>query len=179
MSQAAGALTTADLVTALAREKKAVVQLQEAFARARFLMRALSQREQLDLTRRQTGKLDSTAHATTPIPDGERDARRTAWRSVLADVLALSAHPPSDAGVLTSLAERVLQIDATSPVAQRIASQLSAAGRASWTSAAAKMQLDSAATALSGVVRDGLRPAASAAPTPSARRLQSLLRGTP
>ena len=61
MSRASSALTSSNVASALASEKTALKQLQEAFARSRFLMRALSQREQLDLTRRLTGRLDSIA----------------------------------------------------------------------------------------------------------------------
>ena len=178
MSRAAGALTTADLTTALAREKVALKQLQDAFARQRFLMRALSQREQLDLTRRQTGKLDSIARAVQPIPEGERDAHRLALRAVLRDVFAAGATVPSDASELTALAERVLQIDPSAKTAQRVAAQLSAASAALGDAGkvrAVTAQLDSAAIGLTGMMRESLRPAASAPLPRELRELQSHL----
>ena len=178
MSRAAGALTTADLTAALAREKVALKQLQDAFARQRFLMRALSQREQLDLTRRQTGKLDSIARAVQPIPEGERDAHRLALRAVLRDVFAAGATVPSDASELTALAERVLQIDPSAKTAQRVAAQLSAASAALGDAGkvrAVTAQLDSAAIGLTGMMRESLRPAASAPLPRELRELQSHL----
>ena len=178
MSRAAGALTTADLTAALAREKVALKQLQDAFARQRFLMRALSQREQLDLTRRQTGKLDSIARAVQPIPEGERDAHRLALRAVLRDVFAAGATVPRDASELTALAERVLQIDPSAKTAQRVAAQLSAASAALGDAGkvrAVTAQLDSAAIGLTGMMRESLRPAASAPLARELRELQSHL----
>ena len=178
MSRAAGALTTADLTAALAREKVALKQLQDAFARQRFLMRALSQREQLDLTRRQTGKLDSIARAVQPIPEGERDAHRLALRAVLRDVFAAGATVPGDASELTALAERVLQIDPSAKTAQRVAAQLSAASAALGDAGkvrAVTAQLDSAAIGLTGMMRESLRPAASAPLPRELRELQSHL----
>lgn len=61
MSRAALALGESDLTNALRLERVALTNLQEAFARQRFLMRALSQREQLDESRRLTGTLDSVS----------------------------------------------------------------------------------------------------------------------
>lgn len=178
MSRATGALTTADLTTALAREKVALKYLQDAFARQRFLMRALSQREQLDLTRRQTGKLDSIARAVQVIPEGARDAHRLALRAVLRDVLAAGATVPRDASELTALAERVLQIDPSAKTAQRVAAQLSAASAAPGDDGkvrAVTALLDSAATGLTGMMRESLRPAASAPLPRELRELQSHL----
>ncbi|MBL0173380.1 MAG: hypothetical protein IPP90_22360 [Gemmatimonadaceae bacterium] len=178
MSRAAVALNTADLAPALVSERRALSQLQEAFARSRFLMRALSQREQLDPTRRLTGRLDSIARSSMSVPDGERDARRAAWRGVLSEVIALGDQATPDAGRFTALAERVLQIDASSAAAQRIATQLAAAGAAFSASSASprvRALLDSAATAITTIQRVDLRPAAPA-PLPSEqRRLQSLI----
>ena len=57
MSRAATELTARDLAKALVDEKAALVYLQGAFARARYILRALTERERLDLTRRLTGSL--------------------------------------------------------------------------------------------------------------------------
>lgn len=182
MSRAAVALTTAELAPALGQEKFALAQLQEAFARNRFLMRALSQREQLDLTRRLTGRLDSIARDRARVPDGEANARRTALRGVLAELMAAAARAPSgrsdasvfEASVFVGMAQRVLQIDPSSAVSQAIARQLTAAGAAA-SLAAARPSLDSAATALTGYLVGDLRPAAPAALSAEGRALQSSL----
>ncbi len=184
MSRAAVSLNTADLTAALANEKRALTQLQDAFARSRFLMRALSQREQLDPARRLTGRLDSTARGSTPVPDGDRDARRVAWRAILHEVLALGRDAPRteqdtaphNPAQFIALAERVLQLDASTPAAQRIAAQLAAAGTAfsnSPTSLRARVLLDSAAMGLTALQRPLLRPAASAAVPIELRRLRA------
>ena len=178
MSRAAGALNTADLAPALVSEKRALSQLQEAFARSRFLMRALSQREQLDPTRRLTGRLDSIARGAMSVPEGERDAQRSTWRVILNDVIALGNAPARTAERFTALAERVLQIDASSAAAQRVATLLAAAGTAvsaSPTSPRVQALLDSAATTITTMQRDGLRPAAPAPLPWEQRRLQLLI----
>ena len=174
MSRAAVALTVADLTPALAQEKSALKQLQEAFARSRFLMRALSQREQLDLTRRLTGRLDSTASVRAPISEGERNARQGAWRDVLRDLMLVAQQPSLDAPRLSLLAERVLQIDASSPVAQRLSAQLaSAAADTRRPGSRSRLLIDSAATGLTALLEEGLRPAAPAPATGETRRLQA------
>ena len=192
MSRAAVSLTTSDLTTALASEKVALKQLQEAFARSRFLMRALSQREQLDPARRLTGRLDSTARSSAPIPEGAREASRIAWRAILEDVIATARRASGDgtlnrsrvtsrdatdfASQFTALAERVLQTDAASPRAQRVAAQLAAAGAASTSvpsSPRVRALLDSAAIGLTALQADGLRPAAGVAMPAALRRLQA------
>ncbi len=167
MSRAAVSLTTSDLTPALASEKRALTQLQDAFARARFLMKALSQREQLDLTRRQTGKLDSIARGTLPVPDGERDVKAAAWRGILADLLSSRTSVN-----YTTLAERALQIDASSAAAQRIASWLLAAPN----KPAAR---DSAAIAMTTLLRDATRPAPVSRPTLDERLLRDALTASP
>lgn len=182
MSRAAVSLNTADLAPALTSEKRALAQLQEAFARSRFLMRALSQREQLDPTRRLTGRLDSIARGTTAVPDGERDARRIEWRAILQGVVTLGRTTPRESPEgsvpFNTLAERVLQLDATTPASQRIAAQLAAAGaafRQSPSSARVQALLDSAATELTLLQRERLRPAAPAPAPAEMRRLQAKL----
>src|SRR5262249_12539228 len=55
MSQAEKFLTGANTTEALKAERAAVVALQRAFARDRYILRALATRSQLDLSRRLTG----------------------------------------------------------------------------------------------------------------------------
>ncbi len=175
MSRAAGALTVADLTSALVQEKAALVQLQEAFARSRFLMRALSERETLDPTRRLTGRLDSTASMRAMIPDGERNALHAAWRDLLRELMSVAHTSPPDAARLAQLAERVLHIDASSPASQRLAAQLTAAAAATGTPARVRILIDSAATGLTVILGDGLRPAAPAPRAGETRQLQAEL----
>jgi hypothetical protein len=169
-------LTEADLTRALTQEKAALKQLQEAFARSRFLMRALTQREQLDMARRMTGRLDSIATVRAAVPDGERNARRLAWRDVLRDLVAATQASPFDASRLSLLAERVLQVDASSPASQRLAAQLSAASMAASTnSSRSRALIDSAAIGLTTLLGSGVRPSAGGGTPADVRRLQSAL----
>src|SRR5688500_9810009 len=64
MSRANSALIANDLRKALAEEKAAVTHLERAFSRTRYILRALTLRERLDLSRRLTGEL-SSAQSTT------------------------------------------------------------------------------------------------------------------
>ncbi|HEY0931171.1 MAG TPA: hypothetical protein VGE27_14720 [Gemmatimonas sp.] len=144
MSRAALTLGDQDLATALRHEKTALNNLQEAFSRQRFLMRALTQREALDFSRRLSGSLDSIARQTRPTPVGEVETQRVAVRDVLDQVRARgnSTTGPS----YNSLALRVLQLDASNARAQRIAGWLQQAGG---NSGAARTALDSATLGLS------------------------------
>jgi len=160
MSRASVALVDADLPRALAHEKTALVELQEAFARARFLMRALSQREQLDLSRRLSGKREGVNRIPARITDVDQSDRVETLRDVLAALSTDGARDPARAPVI--LAERLLQLDASSADMQRIASQLNAANRAG--PRERRLLLDSAAVAITRALRTTLRPAASGIP---------------
>lgn len=103
MSRAALALGESDLPTALRLERVALTNLQEAFARQRFLMRALPQREQLDLGRRLTGPLDSVSRR----PREPLRASAVPLQQALRDVLT---HLAEDRQSPDRLAVRVLQL---------------------------------------------------------------------
>lgn len=171
MSRASIALTERRLTDALRYEKTALTNLQEAFARQRFLMRALSQREALDPARRHTGAFDSLARATVVVPAPERDAAREALRGVLA---ALLQPRPRD----TELAIQLLQVRSARPGAmrdqQRIAEWLT---RAASNTAAAPALRDSAAAALSAWIAEGAGTQASALSTPVAVQRRALRGG--
>jgi hypothetical protein len=103
MSRAALALGESDLTTALRLERVALTNLQEAFARQRFLMRALSQREQLDFGRRLTGPLDSVSRRPREPHRASAAPLQQGLRDVLTQ-LAGDRQPPG------TLAVRVLQM---------------------------------------------------------------------
>jgi hypothetical protein len=128
MSRAAAALADADPTRALPAEQTALQHLQQAFARSRYILRALTQRERLDLARRLTGTLAGVMRDARPVPEPERDPRVIALRSVLADVAALGAPMEFTAeapAVAARLAERVLRIDASDTALARVATRLS------------------------------------------------------
>ncbi len=153
MSRAALTLGEQDLTTALRHEKTALNNLQEAFARQRFLMRALTQREALDFTRRLTGSLDSIAREPRPMPVGDVEGQRLAIRGILDSILVHHTHDRDGAvrapSSYNSLALRVLQLDAGGArmeMKQRIAGWLQQSGGRS---ASAHSARDSATLALS------------------------------
>lgn len=158
MGRASLALGEQDLTTALRHERTALTNLQEAFARQRFLMRALTQREQLDFTRRLTGPLDSIARGLRATPVGNIDTQRVELRRIL-DALVARARPASPNASFdrppapSALALRVLQLAPGDARAQRIATWLQSAGKegemGSNPSRDARAVLDSASLTLS------------------------------
>jgi hypothetical protein len=159
MSRAAIALTERNLPEALRLEKLALTNLQDAFARQRFLMRALSQREALDPARRHTGALDSVARVAIVAPEPPPDADRVALRAVLDELITLDLRDATASTRLGELSVRVLQVNARARVAQRIAQWLQAASAQPLTSGSPR---DSAATALSVWIGEAERGAPGA-----------------
>lgn len=175
MSRASLALTENRLADALRAEKSALTNLQEAFARQRFLMRALSQREALDPARRHTGAFDSLARATVVVPAPERDATREALRGILAALLRPGARD-------TELAMRVLQVRSARAGAtreqQRIAQWLTrAASNAASNAGTASVLRDSAAAALTAWIVEGAGSEAPAVAAPLAAQRRVLRSG--
>jgi hypothetical protein len=153
MSRAAASLTTNEPATALPYERTALTALESAFSRARILLRALTTRERLDLSRRMTGSLTDAVRDIRPRAAPQLDSRTTALRRALAEIAA----GPSGAQA-AELAERVLRIDASSKAMQGVADQLNRAAGALSTNRNddARQALDRAATALAGELRTGL-----------------------
>jgi hypothetical protein len=158
MSRAAARLADPDLARALPIEKEALTFLQRAFSRSRYILRTLSERERLDLSRRLTGTLAALDRETRPAALPPPSPRVAAIRRVLADLGALSADAnrgaPDVAARATALAEQVLRIDPSSPPLRDVATAIA---QASW---------DRAATALAAIARAELpaEPARGANP---------------
>jgi hypothetical protein len=164
MSRAAASLTNVDLSTALTHERAALAQLERAFARTRILLRALTERERLDLTRRLTGTLTDAARDTRPAAEPELDTRAIALRRTLAGIAALageSTFSPDAASRASHLAEAVLRVDASSKPLQSAAALLSSATTALSANKPneARVLLDRAATEIAGAIRGELPPA--------------------
>ena len=167
MSRASTALTTADATNALGYEKDALMQIERAFSRTRIILRALTARERLDMTRRLTGVLTTVTRDVRQQRAPEPSARVVALRSALAGIagIANAATLAFDAAARASaLAQRVLQIDASSKPLQEVATRLTEAsneisrGRAT----SANALLDSAAVGLGAVLRRDVFSAPSA-----------------
>jgi hypothetical protein len=120
MSQAEKFLAGASTREALTAERAAVAALQRAFARDRYILRALGSRTELDMKRRLTGPV-------TEAPGGRRDQpppRPNRRAALLQDLLAgIGALKTNTAGA-TLLAREALRIDAGSPVLRRAAEDL-------------------------------------------------------
>jgi hypothetical protein len=132
MSRAATGLTSSDLEKALADEKAALGYLQGAFARARYILRALTERERLDLSRRLSGSLLGVLRDSRPPQQGVIDSTAVTLRRVLADVAALGGTVElsgDEAARAARLAQEVLRADASSSALQNVASSLAAASR--------------------------------------------------
>jgi hypothetical protein len=96
MSLASASLTQANLEQALREERTALDHLLRAFARTRFILRALTQRERIDLDRRLSGSLTQAGGLAKAASAAETPERVRALRRLLADVAAL-AHDTSRA----------------------------------------------------------------------------------
>ena len=164
MSRAARALTTADVPGALPHERLALTQLEQAFSHTRIILRALTERERLDLTRRLTGTLTDAVRDTRPVTASELDSRTTALRRALAGIATLAAAQRTDGGAnaaveASALAEGMLGVDPSSKPLQDVAALLA---RVSTSIAGGRRDeasdlLGRAATNLAAIVRAELR----------------------
>lgn len=91
MSRASAELTQANLDQALRDERTALDNLMRAFARSRFILRALTQRERIDLDRRLSGSLNLSAGLSVPAAAAAPPERVPALRRLLAELAALSS----------------------------------------------------------------------------------------
>jgi hypothetical protein len=158
MSQAASALVAVNLDRALQDERLALEHLQRAFSRTRYILRALTERERLDLSRRLTGTLTDAGRHVRPVSDVTSDSTIAAQRGALARIAELVAAErlTADAALAAStIAQRVLRIDPSSETLQGIAARLGQAAVAitDRRSDEARSLLDQAAIELTGAVR--------------------------
>jgi hypothetical protein len=123
MSRASTALNEGDPKTALPLEKAALVSLQQAFSRTRYLLRALTQRERLDLSRRLTGVLTLATPDSRGRPAAGIDSSVASLRQSLREIsmIASGRRPSSAAGVV---AQSVLAVDPSDSTLQRVAARL-------------------------------------------------------
>ncbi|MEO7087028.1 MAG: hypothetical protein ABI442_13885 [Gemmatimonadaceae bacterium] len=133
MSRAAASLTVSEPTTALPYERTALTQLESAFARSRILLRALSTRERLDLSRRLTGSLTDAARDIESSAEPAASSRVVALRRVLSEVATIAGTKTltsSNASAASAIAERALRVDPSSKTLQEASSLLAAAADA-------------------------------------------------
>ena len=176
MSRAATSLTVAELPPALTHERAALAQLERAFSRSRILLRALTEREKLDLSRRLTGSLADAARDTRPSAQPVADTRLVALRRSLAGIAALvgrASFAPDAAATASSIGASVLRVDASDKSLQAVAAELSAAAASLERGRAgdARRDLEKSAESLATVLRRELLDAPPAAPPIGMNRL--------
>jgi len=165
MSTAGRALTAEDLAAALAAEKAAVKALERAFARDRYILRALPGRTELDATRRLTGDLAKASDWVRIVPPRPIDRRLVGLQDLVSGLggltTAASADRTADARQAYVLAAEALRIDAASPVLRQAAADLQRAGD-EWTrtdALAKNRTLAAIATAVAGEARKAMADA--------------------
>jgi hypothetical protein len=166
MSRANSKLTANDPTSALPEEKKALASLQDAFSRTRYILRALTQRERLDLSRRLTGTLELAQRDSRPQPNPGENPRVKALRSAasqLAAVIPSNARdlPPSRETAV--IAQAILQIDPSDSLLRKAADHVT------------QKKYDAALADLSQALRTLLSPASAQSDPAALRRLRGAL----
>lgn len=170
MSQAASRLADVDAAGALPLERDALAFLQRAFSRSRYLLRTLSQREQIDLSRRLSGLLAALAHDGRAPGQAAPNPRVQAARAALTELASLAAAPDQarrDGARVTALAQSLIAIDPSSPALRDVAgavtafeferATLMAAAFVRDLSPAGATAMDADLSALAGALADALR----------------------
>ena len=166
MSRASTALTESNLDVALQQERAALDNLMRAFARSRFILRALTQRERIDLERRLSGALNMTAGLSAPVAMSVPDERTVALRRLLADVASMAS---ADASAVASARRAtvasldLLRTDPSSDTLRVLAGRVQRAASlvAGGSTNAARVQMDSLLEQVSALLASSL-PAAPA-----------------
>jgi hypothetical protein len=178
MSRAASALVEANLPRALADERVALDNLMRALSRSRFLLRALTQREQLDLERRLTGTLTGAGPERRPPGDAPADPRTAAIRRILVELAALSASPAFDDSSrsrLAAAAVSILRVDPSDDTLRAISArvELNAARIGRVSAGSIRPDLESVVLQLGDLLRASL----PVAPTRNASIEEAAFRG--
>jgi hypothetical protein len=161
MSRASTALNESSLDQALRDERTALDNLMRAFARSRFILRALTQRERIDLERRLSGSLNLTAGLSGPISESIPDSRTIALRRLLADVAA------GDSVAAKASALALLREDPGSDAVQRLVARVQVRDR---------LQVDSLVNQLTLLIAGGLPVNPGAVASREAGLLEGALR---
>ncbi len=180
MSRVSQHLLDSDAVSALPVARRALVELEDAFSRQRILLRALTQQELLDFTRRLTGTLADARSLTAPVPPSAADPRDRAERQLLARLTGLGATVAAAArqDSLTYLAQQLLALDPGAEAMQQVAALLTDAvdaERRQQVDEALRL-VDRAAVRLAERIRQRALPAPVAPQDPLVRQLWGTLR---
>lgn len=177
MSRASTALNVAQLTDALASEKSALAQLELAFSRARIILRALAEREALDLTRRLSGDLGDARTSQRAVATPEADARTAALRTALSELAMIAGDASAidtQRAALDLLAQQLLRTDPSFEPLQSVSTLVASAAAGS--DRDARVQLERAVTALAEILRASLPAARPSAPSLDVARLRGALK---
>ncbi|HEY1909739.1 MAG TPA: hypothetical protein VGG73_02350 [Vicinamibacterales bacterium] len=170
MSQAEKFLTAANTADALIQERAAVTALQRAFARDRYILRAMATRSQLDTTRRLTGNLEGAAdwHRASPaLPENKRLAHLTDLLSSVATLTrdgdATKSAAFKDRALV--LAEEAIRTDVASEALRKAATELQRAADAAGDPAVRSRALAVAAGEIATEARHAQADAALSSPS--------------
>lgn len=180
MSAVVTFLNQGDVTSALPPAKSALKDLEQAFSHTRIILRALTQAERLDLTRRMTGELLEAGRDVRPVPVPNGNPRVVALRSVLstvAEMLGTKSPAPDASARSSALAERVLRVDPSAKALQSIAMNLNEAATAFGKSQvdAAHRALETASVSLTESLRAELLTAPASVRTFDSERLNGAL----
>jgi hypothetical protein len=195
MSRAATFLNVADLPAALEAEQVALEHLQRAFSSSRYILRAMTEREELDLGRRLTGSMAGAGPDPRPGVAPGPDPEALELRSILAEVAArpgrIAARTPAgtparggspaddDVATLLGLASRVLALKPGDAHHQEVAGHLRGAADALEGGGAsgevARTLLHEAAAGLAALLRARVAPAPPAGASAPLRLIDGLL----
>jgi hypothetical protein len=179
MSHASTALNATNLNEALKQERTALTHLQGAFARTRYILRALTQRERLDLSRRLTGALGTAGSHLRAVPEPETDARMVALRQTLSGIAALAAQPLEGhhATLVSTSAQNLLRVDPSHPRLQRVSALLAEAATDITQNqmTAARSRLERAASSLAMALEEQLPATPRTSASLDLKRLEGAL----
>ncbi|NQW05549.1 MAG: hypothetical protein HQ485_16210, partial [Acidobacteria bacterium] len=169
-----------DLKVALATERAALVAMQRALSRRRFILRTLTQREPIDDGRRLQGTLADLGRGVRVVDEASVSARVAAARAAMAAVTQVMERATwsfEHASALSDAAAQLLAADARSTSMVDAAARLSAAGEAiaAGDQAGARRLLNETAGRLTAIVSGELATAPQSPPGPDAARLRGAL----
>jgi hypothetical protein len=180
MSRAAAQLTDIDLITALASERAALVAMQRALSRRRFILRTLTERGQIDDTRRLQGKLTGLGSGDRSTEPPATSSLVTAARTALLTVTDVSRQTTLSGGhalQLSAAAAGLLTSEGRGAPVVDVASRLSVASEAivKGTPDVARRALADATTRLIAIASAELTMAPSTSTDPGLARLRGAL----
>ncbi len=169
MSGAITQLNGRDLTAALVEERRALVYIERALARSRFILRALTERERLDLSRRLTGTLSVVRADLRTVPEPRVTPRTATLRAALAALTPLAGDgnvSPEMQRNAADIATRVVQLAPGDSALQGIAGDVLRAVRPRTTAAERRRLVEDAIVRLLVLARAGL-PAETGATEPA------------